>query len=165
MKQATLIEIAESCKVTYVTVYHWAKKAGKKITSINHKLKNAKKDHPAVFNEDEIVCIVGAHLEIMGDFTEATLQDPRNSIGSDGKKIPTDSKENTYRSVTKPSLDQKMAVVHEVRKLAKLSERTTPGMPFDYHLNIAKKRLSGLAANNKYTPIMNLLEAPNNEEE
>jgi len=178
MKQATLVEIAESCKVTRGAAQHWAIKAGEKISSIKRKLAEARPYHPAIFNEDEIVCIVGAHLEIMGDFTEATLQDPiektpqdpmeklrqillKNSIGSDGKKIPTDSEENAYGFVTKPSLDQKMAVIHEVRKLAELFERTTPGASADYCLNWAKKRLSGRGNGDKYQPTMNLIEQDN----
>ena len=160
MKQATLVEIAESCKVTRGAARHWAIKAGEKISSIKRKLTEARPYHPAVFNEDEIVCIVGAHLEIMGNLTEATLQDPRNnSIGSSQEVDGIPANKTTL------ALEQKLKIAELIVRLAELSERTRSSMPLDYHLNIAKKRLSGLAANNKYTPALNLLEAPNNEEE
>ncbi len=200
MKQATLVEIAESCKVTRSTVWSWAKKASKKISSIKNKLANAKPHHPAVFNEDEIVCIVGAHLEIMGDFTEAALQDPIKKTPQDPMEklhrirctfdgipastfdgIPANKTNDSLQIQQRDSLqnetnnllqkkqsltiDQKIKIAELVVEVAKLSEQTRPGMQLDYHLNIAKKRLSGLAANNKYTPALNLLEAPNNEEE
>ena len=156
MKQATLVEIAESCKVTRFTTYKWAVKAGKKISSIKNKLANAKPHHPAVFNEDEIVCIVGSHLEIMGDFTEASLNS--DSSQSTRKVVPNDTN-------VQLSLEQKLKITELIVRLAELSERTRSSMPLDYHLNLAKKRLSGLSVNDKYTPAMNLLEAPNNEEE
>ena len=160
MDQATLDEIAESCKVTKKTAYTRAVKAGKKISSIKSKLTKANPHKPAVFNKDEIVCILTEGNAGLGMLAEEKLNAKSALRLNPNLGLPL-----SESRVTKPSLDQKMAVIHEVRKLAELSERTTPGMPFDYHLNIAKKRLSGLAANNKYTPAMNLLEAPNNEEE
>ena len=194
MKQATLVEIAESCKVTRGAAQHWAMKAGEKISSIKRKLAEARPYHPAIFNEDEIVCIVGAHLEIMGDFTEATLQDPiektlqdpidvesvvtketnsllqkrqssRDSLQNETNGNPNIGLPLSESRVTKPSLENKIEIMKLVMDAARLFKETTPGASADYCLNWAKKRLSGRNNGNSYTPIMNLLEAPNNEEE
>ena len=156
MDQATLDEIAESCKVTKKTAYNWAVKAGKKISSIKRRLEEAGHGKHAIFSKDEVVCILTEGNAGLGMLAEEKL----------GKKLPQNNNELEKKlPQARPTFDQKLKISELIVRMMELSERTTPGMPFDYHLNIAKKRLSGLAANNKYTPAMNLLEAPNNEEE
>ena len=174
MKQATLKEIAESCKVTYHKVYHWAIKAGEKISSIQRKLTAANPRNPAVFNEDEIICIVGSHLEIMGDFTAASFSSNPNhgSFGSEVKNLNESRKDiiqleksskDSGKNYQSPTLDQQLKVVELTVRMAELFEHTTSGASADYCLNWAKKRLSGKNNGDSYTPIMNLLEAPDNK--
>ncbi len=170
MKQATLIEIAESCKINRSTAYHWAVKAGKKISSIGRKLAAAGPHNPAVFNEDELICILGEN------YVKITPTKPDIASSEIGQKDSLQMQQKDSLQMqqkdslqmqqrTKPTLDQKLKISELIVRMMELSERTRPNMQLDYHLNIAKKRLSGLAANDKYTPAMNLLEAPNNEEE
>ncbi len=149
MKQATLVDIAESCKETRRTVYNWATKAGKKISSIKGKLNNAKPYNPAIFNKDEIVCILTEGNAGLGMLTEEKLLE----------KSSKDSGKN-YQS---PTLDQQLKVVELTVRMAELFEHTTSGASADYCLNWAKKRLSGKNNGDSYTPIMNLLEAPDNK--
>ena len=167
MKQATLIEIAESCKVTKPTVWRWAKKAGTKISSIERKLKNAVPRKPALFNADEIVCIISEGNESFGMLAGNSLSSnlTNDSLQNETNDSLQNETNNLLQKKQSLTIDQKIKIAELVVEVAKLSEQTRPGMQLDYHLNIAKKRLSGLAANNKYTPALNLLEAPNNEEE
>ncbi|KKL09054.1 hypothetical protein LCGC14_2569720 [marine sediment metagenome] len=72
---------------------------------------------------------------------------------------------NFHVNITQPSLENKIEIMKLVMDAARLFKETTPGASADYCLNWAKKRLSGKNNGNSYTPIMNLLEAPNNEEE
>ena len=153
MKQATIIEIAESCKVTRNTAWRWAKKAGVKISSIKRKLAEATPHRPAIFNEDELICILSDNYVKI----KPTPVDVESVVTKE-----TNSLSQKRQSLT---LDQRIKIAELIVRMMELSERTRPNMQLDYHLNIAKKRLSGLAANDKYTPAMNLLEAPNNEEE
>ncbi len=148
MRQATLVEIAESCNISRKTAWDWATKAGKKISSIKRKLADAGPYKPALFNEDELICILGENY--------VKIQPTR----ADVEDFVTKETNNSLQKKQTPDIRLTLEIVHEVRKLAELFERTTPGASADYCLNWAKKRLSGKNNGDSYTPVMNLLETP-----
>lgn len=83
-----------------------------------------------------------------------------------GKELPQGNDElGKELPQAQPTLDQKLKAAEVILGYAELFNRTTSGASADYCLNWAKKRLSGKNNGNRYTPIMNLLEAPNNEGE
>ena len=165
MKQATLVDIAESCKVARNTAWRWATKAGVKISSIKNKWANAKRDHPAVFNKDEIVCILTEGDAGLGMLAEENLNKIDSKIDSKMDSNPTlvKSSKDSGKNYQSPTLDQQLKVVELTVRMAELFEHTTSGASADYCLNWAKKRLSGKNNGDSYTPIMNLLEAPDNK--
>ncbi len=152
--EATLSDIALSVKTPRQTVYHWAVKAGKKISPIKRKLGAGSPHSPAVFTTDEIASILTEGNAGLGMLAEEKLN--AKSAPSLNPKLGLSL--NPKLGLT---FDQKVELVKLTLQAAELFERTTPGASADYCLNWAKKRLSGRGNGDKYQPTMNLIEQDN----
>ena len=151
--EATLADIALSIKAPKGTVYDWATRAGKKISSIKQKLGAGSPRNPAVFNPDEIASILTEGNAGLGTLAEEKLN-AKSALSLNAKS-----------ALTELTFNQKVELVKLTLQAAELFERTTPGASADYCLNWAKKRLSGRGNGDKYQPTMNLIEQDNPGEE
>ncbi len=151
--EATLADIALSVKTPRQTVYHWAVKAGKKISPIKRKLGAGSPHSPAVFTTDEIASILTEGNAGLGTLAEEKLN-AKSALSLNAKS-----------ALTELTFNQKVELVKLTLQAAELFERTTPGASADYCLNWAKKRLSGRGNGDKYQPTMNLIEQDNPGEE